>query len=207
MTVEQLIRHFNNRNGVEAGTEAHKLLLECSNEAMRVTSELNSSYHTPEQIRELMSRLTGKAIDPSFTLFPPFYTDFGKNISIGRNVFINACCCFQDQGGISIGDGALIGHRVILATINHGLFPDERHCNYPAPITIGKNAWIGSGAIILPGIAIGESAVVAAGAVVAKNVEPGAVVAGVPAKFIKSVFSPEQKQEARSAKQQASGKD
>lgn len=191
MTIEQLLQHFNQGNGVEAGTEQHDLLLQCSYEAMRITSDMNASYHSAEEVREHMSRLTGKPIDPSFTLFPPFYTDFGKNITIGKNVFINACCCFQDQGGISIGDGVLIGHRVVLATINHGLFPDERHCNYPAPIIIGNNVWIGSGAIVLPGVTIGENAVVAAGAVVTKNVEPYTVVAGVPAKVRKTISSVE----------------
>lgn len=187
MNIHELIEHFNNGESVKAGTEAHDLLIKYSHEAMRVTSELNASYHSADQIRELMSRLTGKPIDASFTLFPPFYTDFGKNISIGKNVFINTCCCFQDQGGISIGDGVLIGHRVVLATINHGLLPEERQCNCPAPIVIGKNVWIGSGSIVLPGITIGDNAVVAAGAVVTRDVEPGTVVAGVPARFIKNV--------------------
>lgn len=187
VNIRDLIEHFNSGKSVKTGTEAHNLLLECSHEAMRVTSELNASYHSADQIRELMARLTGKPIDASFTLFPPFYTDFGKNISMGKNVFINACCCFQDQGGISIGDGVLIGHRVVLATINHGLLPDERQCNHPAPIVIGKNVWLGSGSIVLPGITIGENAVVAAGAVVTRDVKPGTVVAGVPARFIKNV--------------------
>lgn len=195
VNIDQLIVHFNLGNSVEAGTEAHDLLLQCSHEAMRITSELNTSYHSAEQIRELMFRLTGNPIDASFTLFPPFFTDFGKNIVIGKNVFINACCCFQDQGGITIGDGALIGHRVVLATINHGLLPDERQCNHPAAITIGRNVWIGSGSIVLPGINIGENAVVGAGAVVTKDVEPGTVVAGVPARFIKTVSKLERKKE------------
>ncbi len=187
MDIQELVEHFNAGKSVKAGTKAHDLLLECSNEAMRITSELNGSYHSPEEIRELMTRLTGKPIDASFTLFPPFYTDFGKNITIGKNVFINACCCFQDQGGISVGDGALIGHRVVLATINHGLAPDERQCNYPEPIVIGKIVLLGAGAIILPGITVGDNAVVAAGAVVNRDVKPGTVVAGVPARFIKNV--------------------
>lgn len=187
MNIEELIEHFNKGQSVKAGTTAYELLIKCSNEAMRITAELNSSYHTPEQIRELMAELTGKPIDPSFILFPPFYTDFGKNISIGKNIFINSCCCFQDQGGISIGDGALIGHRVVMATINHGLMTDDRQNNYPAPIVIGKNVWLGAGAIVLPGVRIGDDAIVAAGAVVTKNVERRAVVSGVPAKIIRIV--------------------
>lgn len=194
MDIAQLIQDFNSGKSVTEGTEAHALLVQCSHESMRITSELNASYHSTEQIRELMSRLTGKALDASFTLFPPFYTDFGKNISLGRNVFINACCCFQDQGGIRIGDNVLIGHRVVLATINHGLLPEERHSNLPAPIVIGSNVWIGSGAIVLPGVTIGENAVIAAGAVVTRDVEAGAVVAGVPAKVIKHVSRLERQQ-------------
>jgi acetyltransferase-like isoleucine patch superfamily enzyme len=191
MKLEQLIDHFNSGLPVEAGTPPHQLLGEMSNEAMRVTAELNGSYHTPEELRELMSRLTGKPVDESFTVFPPFYTDFGKNLRIGKNVFINACCCFQDQGGITIGDGTLIGHRVVLATLNHGFLPEKRKFNYPAPITIGKNVWIGSGATVLPGVAIGDNAIVAAGAVVNEDVAADSIVGGVPAKFLKTITEAE----------------
>ena len=89
---------------------------EMSEEARRITFELNSAYHTPDKVRALVSRLIGKEVDSSFRLFPPFYTDFGKNITVGRNVFINACCHFQDHGGVTIGDGCQIGHAVVFAT-------------------------------------------------------------------------------------------
>lgn len=187
MNTEQLVRHFNQGKNVTPGTAEHDLLLQCSNEAMRITAELNATYHSPEKVRELISRLTGKAVDDTFTLFPPFYSDFGKNITIGKNVFINSCCCFQDQGGIRIGDGALIGHRVVLATINHGFPPEERSSCRPAPIVIGNNVWIGSGAIVLPGITIGDNAIVAAGAVVTRDVAADSIVAGAPARFIRSI--------------------
>ena len=120
-------------------------------------------------------------------MFPPFYTDFGKNIHVGKNVFINSCCQFQDQGGIFIGDGALIGHSVVLATLNHGLAPEDRQNLYHAPIRIGKGVWIGAHATILAGVTIGDDAVIAAGAVVNKDVPAGAVVGGVPAKVIKYI--------------------
>jgi acetyltransferase-like isoleucine patch superfamily enzyme len=165
-----------------------------SQEAMRITSELNASYHTPEEIRELMSRLTGKPVDETFSMFPPFYTDFGKNITIGKKVFINACCCFQDQGGITIGDGAFIGHRVVLATLNHGYLPEKRGWIYPAPITIGRNVWIGSSATILQGVSIGDNAVIAAGAVVNKDIASDTIVGGTPAKFIKTIDEAAKKQ-------------
>lgn len=110
-----------------------------------------------------------------------------KNITVETNVFINSGCYFQDQGGIFIGDGTLIGHNVVLTTLNHGISPDKRHDLFPAPIHIGKNVWIGANVVILPGVTIGDNAVIAAGAIVSKNVPENVVVGGVPAKIIRSV--------------------
>ena len=146
---------------------------------------------TPEEIRNIFSELTGRQVDKTFGLFPPFYTDCGKNITVGKNVFINSGCKFQDQGGITIGDGTLIGHNVVLATLNHGIAPEERHDLFPAPIHIGKNVWIGANAVVLPGVAIGDHAVIAAGAVVTKDVPANAVVGGIPAKVIRLIKSGE----------------
>ena len=120
-------------------------------------------------------------------LFPPFYTDCGGNIRIGNDVFVDAGCCCQDQGGIFVGDGVLIGHQVVLATLNHDLAPAKRKNMFHAPIVIGNNVWIGAHATILAGVTLGENSVVAAGAVVTKDVPAGAVVAGVPAKIIKNI--------------------
>ena len=78
---------------------------EMSDSARRITFELNGSYHTPDEVRALLSRLFGYEIDPSVRVFPPFYTDFGRNIAVGKGVFINACCHFQDHGGVTLGDG------------------------------------------------------------------------------------------------------
>lgn len=172
---------------VAEGSEQHKMLHRLAQDAMQITAELNSGYHEPEEVRRLFSELTGKPVDESFGLFPPFYTDCGKNIFIGKNVFINCGCHFQDQGGIYIGDGTLIGSQTVLATINHGKRPQERGDNYPAPIRIGRNVWIGSHATILPGVTIGDHAIVAAGAVVTKDVPADMIVGGVPAKVIKHI--------------------
>lgn len=185
MGTEEIIKLFN--DNVEADMEKQLSNSILFQEAIKITMEMNSSYHTPEELREIMERLIGKQVDDTFHLFPPFYTDFGKNIKIGKNVFINSGCHFQDQGGITIGNDVLIGHNVVLATINHDLAPSQNRKNHYAPITISNNVWIGSNATILPGVTISEWAVVAAGAVVTKNVESYTVVGGNPAKLIKTV--------------------
>lgn len=119
--------------------------------------------------------------------FSSIYTDFGKNITVGKNVFINACCHFQDHGGVSLGDGCQIGHNVVFATLNHGLAPEDRQTTYPAPITLGKNVWVGSNSTILQGVTIGDNAVIAAGAVVTKDVPENTIVGGVPARIIRKI--------------------
>ena len=185
MTVKDVVGGF--REGAEKNAERDAYANELFQEAVRIGMELNTKYHTPEELREIMGRLIGKQVDRSFRIFPPFYTDFGKNITIGKDVFINSGCHFQDQGGIEIGDGALIGHNVVLATINHGLNPKENRKNHYAPIKIGAHVWIGSNATILPGVTIGDYAVVAAGAVVTQDVPAMTVVGGVPARVLKTI--------------------
>ena len=104
---------------------------------------------------------------------------------MGKGVFINSGCRFQDQGGITIGEGSLIGHNVVPATLNHELDPDRRKDVHPAPIVIGKRVWIGSSATVCPGVTIGDGAVVAAGAVVTRDVPCNTVAGGVPARKLK----------------------
>ena len=158
-----------------------------SQRAQKLTAELNFSYHEPEEVVRLFSELIGKPVGEGFCLFPPFYTDYGQNITVGSNVFLNTSCHFQDQGGITIGDGTLIGHNVVLATLNHAKSPSERSSMIPAPIHIGKDVWIGSNATVLPGVTIGDGAIIAAGAVVTKNVPERTIVGGVPATVIRTI--------------------
>ena len=132
-----------------------------------------------------MSELVGYEVDEGFGLFPPIYSDFGRNIKLGRNVFLNSGCCFQDQGGIELGDGCMIGHQVVIATLNHDLMPERRASMIPAKVTLGRNVWVGAHATILPGVTIGDNSVVAAGAVVTKDVPANCVAAGVPARVVK----------------------
>jgi len=128
-------------------------------------------------------------VDAGTTLFTPFHTNVGRFITIGRNVFINHACSFLDLGSITIEDDVLIGPRVNLTTENHPLDPADRKTLVCRPILIKRNAWIGAGATVLPGVTIGENAVVAAGAVVNKDVAPNTVVAGVPARMIRTIGS------------------
>ena len=186
MTLNEFLRHVEARKPLDTA-EILRFMDEMSDRARRVTFELNGSYHDPDGVRALLSELFGKPVDPSLRVFPPFYSDFGRNIEIGRNVFINACCHFQDHGGVVLGDGCQIGHNVVFATLDHGLAPEDRGTTYPAPIVLKKNVWVGSNATILSGVTIGESAVVAAGAVVTRDVPERAIVGGVPARVTRTI--------------------
>ena len=172
---------------IQAGLEDPDKMLAASQRAMRITMELNNQYHEPEDVRKLFFQLIGQPEDETFCLFPPFYTDYGMHIKVGKNVFINSGCRFQDQGGIEIGDGALIGHNVVLATLNHDENPEKRHILHPKPIILGKNVWVGANATIVSGVTIGDGAIIAAGAVVTRDVPANMVVGGVPAKVIRPV--------------------
>lgn len=187
MTTEEFIRIMASGDVIPGGSPIHAKMHELSQEAIRITMEINNSYHNHEEIIELMSELTGTEIDNNFGLFPPFYTDCGKNIKIGKRVFINAGCKFQDQGGITIGDDVLVGHNCVIATLNHVMDPDRRADMIPAPVKIGDKVWIGANVTILQGVTIGEGAVIAAGAVVNKDVPARTIAGGIPAKVIKEI--------------------
>lgn len=148
--------------------------------------QMNSSTD-PIEIRRLLSQITESVIDESVTIFTPLYINYGKNIKIGKNVFINFDCTFLDLGGITIEDNVLIAPKVSLLSEGHPIAAEHRQSLVPGHVHIKKNAWIGANATILPGVSIGENAIVAAGAVVSKDVPDNAIVGGVPAKIIKSI--------------------
>ena len=176
------------RNGESissADAEAYKLR-EASFATKKILVQLNNA-HDPAETRNLLSQVTGSEIDESVAVFTPLYINYGKHTKIGKNVFINFDCVFLDLGGITIEDNVLIAPKVSLLSEGHPVSPSERHSLVPGHIHIKKNAWIGAGATILPGVTIGENAVVAAGAVVSKDVPANTVVGGVPAKHLKSL--------------------
>lgn len=187
MDNKQFIGYIENIDHIPAGSDAHIKMHELSERAQKIVAKLNNGVYAPSDIVAIFSELTDTDVDSSFRCFPPFYTECGINIRLGKNVFINSGCCFQDHAGIEIGDGSLIGHQVVIATLNHVMNPSKRADMIPKPVKIGKNVWIGAHATILPGVTIGDNAVIAAGAVVAKDVEKDTVVAGVPARKIKDI--------------------
>jgi acetyltransferase-like isoleucine patch superfamily enzyme len=184
--LQEFLAHVDGGNLVVGGSEHHRFMHDAAQEAFRLTAELNSTYRTPEQVRDIISRLTGREVDESVTVFPPFHTEFGKNLHLGKDVFINLGCRFQDTGGITIGDGALIGHGSTLTTLNHAIDPARRADMRPAPVVIGRHVWLGAGVTVVPGVTIGDGAVIGAGSVVTKDVPAHTIVRGVPAKVIRA---------------------
>ena len=183
--MESLQRLLHSSTRVEGGSPEHMAMSRRAYDVRSLLMDLNCNYHTHDEIVELFSEITEKPVDPSFGLFPPFYTEFGKNITVGRNVFINAGCQFQDHGGIVLEDGVLVGHNTVIATLNHDQDYRRRSSLLPAPVRVCRDVWIGAGCVICPGVTIGEHSIVAAGAVVTKDVPPDVVVGGVPARIIK----------------------
>lgn len=187
MDLQDFLDYVKTGNTIREKSEEMLFSGEQSVQAYRITTEINSKPHTLEELQDLFQELTGKPLENGVRIMPPFYTDFGKNIFFGKNVFINVGCTIQDQGGVEIGDGSLIGHHVIIATLNHDMNPDNRHDLHPKPVKIGKKVWVGAGSMIMPGVTIGDGAVIGGGSVVTKDVPANTVYAGNPARFIKNV--------------------
>ncbi|MET4159255.1 sugar O-acetyltransferase [Agromyces sp. PvR057] len=187
MTLAELLALLDAGETITGGSPGHAVMHDTSQDALRIAGELNTGYHEQAEVRELLARLMGKPVDESVTLFPPFTADFGKNISLGRRVFINSGCRFQDQGGISIGDDCLIGHNAVIATLQHDFHPRRRGDLIPSPVVIERNVWLGANVTILPGVTIGEDAVIGAGSVVTRNIPAGTIAVGSPARVVRTI--------------------
>lgn len=165
---------------------AFQAINDLKDRTLSLIAKLNASTNV-DQFRERLSDIIGTKIDESTTIFAPFHTNFGRHISIGKNIFINHACSFLDLGGITIEDNVLIGPKVNLISENHPIDPTQRKSLIGKPILIKKNAWIGAAATILPGITVGENSIVAAGAIVTKDVPDNCIVAGNPARIVKKI--------------------
>ena len=174
---------------IHGGTPESRALYERIQRAIGLTERLNRiPFAEADAIRAAWSELTGADVDPTFSLIPPVYSDHGLNIRVGRNVFVNQGCTLSDIGGIEIGDDVLIGPHVSLISSGHPLGPHERRRQIvAAPIVVERNVWLAARSTILQGVTVGADAVVAAGAVVTRDVPPGTLVAGVPARVVRAV--------------------
>ncbi len=183
--IERFVAYMNSGREVEGGSEMHLFMTAASERAMRITSRMNASFESLSDVRRQLEELWRCELPEGVGLFPPFTTDCGLNTHVGAGTFINAGCRFQDQGGIYIGERALIGHNAVIATLNHNMDPARRANLLPAPVRIGDDAWLGANVTVLPGVTIGNGTVVAAGAVVSRDVEENTVVGGVPARLLR----------------------
>ena len=188
MELKELLAWFDQGGSFGEDPEVIAAMHRCIQENRRLLFEMNQVWHEDEEeITALFARITAKPVGEGVRIETPFYTDFGKNITLGNQVFINAGCKFQDQGGIVIGDGSFIGHNTVLATLDHDLDPEKRHILHPAPIHIGSRVWIGANVVVTKGVTIGDNSVIAAGAVVTRDIPPNVVAAGVPAKVLREL--------------------
>jgi acetyltransferase-like isoleucine patch superfamily enzyme len=142
MNLTDFLAHVDSRAVIEGGSEAHEFMHGAAQDAFRMTAQINNGYRTPEQMRALLAELTGKPVDESVVVFPPFHTEFGKNLTLGRNVFINLGCRFQDTGGITIGDGTLIGHGSTLTTsTTTSIRTGGPTCCPPRSTSVTRSGW------------------------------------------------------------------
>ena len=161
---------------------------ERSKEGKRTTGivyKMNQADPLSQEYQDLQKELFTGGLGKDSRVLPPFYANLAANIHIGNNVVIMPYCKCMSAGNIYIEDDARIALNVSLLTNNHDLY--ERDVLTVKDIRICKNAWIGAGATILPGVTIGENAVVGAASVVTKDVAPNTVVAGNPARVIRTL--------------------
>lgn len=191
MDLPAFLDHLNRGLPVEGGSPVHQFMHQLSQEALAITGTLNTGYHPPEEIRALFSQLIGQAGGRELHLVSALYHRLWEEYHPWERGLSQRRLSLPGPGGITIGNGVLIGHNVVLATLNHDPAPARRAWLHPAPIVIGDRVWIGSNATVLPGVTIGDGAIVAAGAVVTKDVAPNTVVAGVPARLLRPLTEEE----------------
>ena len=154
--------------------------------AQRLMRDYNQTTYGDDQMRgRILAELFGQPVNA--VIRPPFYVDYGTEIRFGDGVFLNYGCVVLDVARVTFGDRVQVGPYVQILTPDHPRDPAERAtgAEWGQPITIGTDAWIGGGAILLPGITVGDGAIVAAGAVVTRDVAPGASVGGNPARALR----------------------
>ncbi len=157
--------------------------------AMDLMEAFNATpAHDPERRRRLLTELLG-GVGEGVEIRPPLRVDYGNHIRIGARTFVNFGLVALDVAPITIGTDVQIGTNVQLLTPTHPIEPGPRRDKWEAakPITIGDNVWLGSGAIVLPGVTVGENTVVGAGSVVTRDLPANVVAVGNPARVVRSI--------------------
>jgi len=144
-------------------------------------------FKGPEGRRAMLTEMLG-SVGTKADINPPFHCAFGFNIHLGEGAFLNFNCVILDDARVEIGDHTFIGPAAQICTVDHPREPAQRLEKWlkAAPVKIGKNVWIGGGALILPGLTIGDNAIIGAGSVVTRDVAEGCTVVGSPARPINS---------------------
>lgn len=184
---KNLIEDIKNREIISYEDSIFFKINEVVEKTLKLTAELNSEYKNQKEVISILEKITCNKVNSSVRVLTPFNTDFGANIKLGENIFINKSCMFVDLGGIELEDNVLIGPETKILSVNHPISSENRRDVILKKVKIKKNAWIGAGSIVCPGVTIGENSIVAAGSVVTKDVPDNSVYAGVPAKFIKFI--------------------
>ena len=169
-------------------------LLQARTQAMDLCFELNQLKPSQEQERlDKLRQLLGCDPPENLVLLSPFTCDYGRNIHLGRNVFVNINCYFMDGASITIGDNAFIGPSCGFYTANHPLAFPPRNAGLEKalPITLGDNVWLGANVTVLPGVTIGSGCVIAAGSVVTKDIPANHLAAGVPCRVLRPISQTE----------------
>jgi len=157
--------------------------------ARRLTQSLNTIDRSDfDGIRAIVNELFGASDETTF-VNPPFYCDYGSNIFVGKNCFINYNCTMLDNARITMGDNCLLAPNVSIYTAGHTLYPDLRNMGYEygVAVTIGDNVWIGGNTVICPGVHIGSNCVIGAGSVVTKDIPDWSLAAGNPCRVIRQI--------------------
>ena len=164
-------------------------LVDAMAHAQQFLRELNALPNEDPAARTVLLRKFLGHFGENTNLRSPFFCDYGSHISIGRDSFVNFNCVFLDCNRITLGDKAQVGPGVPIYTAWHPLEPATRQSGLEAasPVTIGKNVWIGGGAILCPGVAIGDNSVIGAGSVVVKDLPAGVLGVGNPCRVVRSL--------------------